>query len=766
MTVPNRKNSRAPRAGRLATWLALVIMVLATAGPAVALAGAAEESGEARRQATAYEIRRAASEIAIDGVLDEAAWQSALAVRLEYETRPGENTAAPVATECLVTYDEDRFYVAFRAFDPEPAAIRARLQDRDTIFNDDMVGFKLDPFNDERRAYQFFVNPLGVQFDSLEDDVSGNEDSSWDVIWSSRGRITEQGYVVEIAVPFHQLRFPKGAGVQTWGFDAVRFYPRGHTHRLALQPVDRDIQCQVCQIAKVRGLEGITPGRNVELVPTVTSGRTDERQGFPAGPLTEGRVASDLGLTGRWGVTPNLTLNAAVNPDFSQVEADSAQLDVNNQFALFFPEKRPFFLEGADYFSTPLDAVFTRNVADPTWGAKLTGKQGPNVMGVFVARDELTNLIFPGSTGSRSTSLDLESTDAVVRYRRDFGEASALGVLLTSRAGDGYDNRVAGVDGLWRFGASDAVRFQSLTSRTEYPLAVAAEFDQPGGGFTGRAHQLVYEHDAREWDWYAEYTDVGRDFRADMGFMPRGDYTFLLGGLSRTWWGGEDDWFTEVRLGGDWDLTEDQSGQLLEEELEVNLNVGGPRQSWFWLGLGTRDQFFNGVAFDDQAFYNTFVEVRPSGAVWFAMYTGYGEAIDFANTRPGKRFLWEPSVRLNLGLRLKLDLDHDLQRFEVDEGKLFEANLTQLRAVYQVNLRTFVRAILQHRDIARDPDLYADPVDAETRRLFTQLLFSYKLNPQTVLFLGYADNREGDERVDLTQRNRTLFFKFGYAFVL
>ncbi len=744
-----------------AAWL-----VLAALAPATAQETSPAEAGAPRRQPAVYEIRRASSRIVVDGVLDEPAWESALTLRLEVETRPAENGAPPVATECLVTYDDDRFYAAFRAFDPEPAAIRAHLQDRDTIFGDDMVGFKLDPFNDERRAFQFFVNPLGVQFDSLEDDVSGREDNSWDVIWSSRGRITDQGYVVEIAVPFHQLRFPKGAGVQTWGFDAVRFYPRGHTHRLALQPVDRDIPCQICQISKVRGLEGITPGRNIELVPTLTSSRTDERQGFPAGPLTEGSVASDLGLTGRWGVTPNLTLNAAVNPDFSQVEADSAQLDVNNRFALFFPEKRPFFLEGADYFSTPLDAVFTRNVADPSWGAKLTGKQGPNVMGVFVARDELTNLVFPGSTGSRSTSLDLESTDAVLRYRRDLGEASALGVLLTSRAGDGYDNRVAGVDGLWRFGESNSVRFQSLTSRTEYPLAVAADFEQPSGAFTGRAHQIAYEHDAREWDWYAEYTDIGRDFRADMGFLPRGDYTLLVGGLVRTWWGDEDDWFTEVRLGGDWDLTEDQSGQLVEEELEVNLNVGGPRQSWFWLGLGTRDQFFNGIDFDDQVFYNTWVEARPSGAFWFAMYTGYREAIDFANTRPGKQFLWEPSVRLNLGLRLKLNLDHELQRFEVDEGTLFEANLTQLRLVYQFNVRTFVRTILQYRDVVRDPELYREDVDAVTERLFTQLLFSYKLNPQTVLFVGYADNREGDARVDLTERNRTLFFKFGYAFVL
>jgi hypothetical protein len=147
------------------------------------------------------------------------------------------------------------------------------------------------------------------------------------------------------------------------------------------------------------------------------------------------------------------------------------------------------------------------------------------------------------------------------------------------------------------------------------------------------------------------------------------------------------------------------------------------------------------------------------------MFTGYGDGIDFANTRPGTRLFWEPSLRLNLGLRLRLSLEHDLQRFEVDEGRLFEANLTQLRLVYQINLRTFVRTIFQYRRIERDPDLYVDEVDAMTERLFTQFLFSYKLNPQTVLFLGYADNREGDQLVDLTESNRTLFFKFGYAFV-
>ena len=762
--MSSRRHQRGPLTAVgwfLAGWLPAAGAAAPARGAEPAAPAAAAASG-----ARVYEIPRAGSEIAIDGVLDEAAWETALEVRLEYETRPGENTPPPVETECLVTYDEDHFYAAFRAYDPEPGSIRAHLQDRDTIFNDDMVGIKLDPFNDERRAFQFFVNPLGVQFDSLQDDVADDEDHSWDVIWRSLGRITDEGFVVEIAVPFHQLRFPRSTGDQTWGFDAVRWYPRSQSHRIALQPVDRDIQCSLCQISKVRGIREITPGRNLEFVPTVTSGRTDERAEFPEGPLGKGGVDSEIGLTARWGVTPNMTLNVALNPDFSQVEADVAQLDVNNQFALFFPEKRPFFLEGADLFATPFDAVFTRTVADPTWGTKLTGKQDRHAVGVFMAQDDLTNLIFPGSQGSDSTSLALESTAAVARYRRDLGESSNVGVLLTAREGDGYSNRVAGVDGLWRLGDSDSIRFQALSSQTEYPLELALEFEQPTAGFGDEAFQIRYDHDSREWDWYAHYTDVGAGFRADMGFMPRVDYTFLLGGLGRTWWGDDDDWYTEIRLAGDWDLTEDQSGQMLEREIEVNVNVGGQKQSWFWLGTGKRDQFFNGVTFDGQSFYESWFEVRPTGDLWIGMFAGYGDAVDFANTRPGTRFVWEPSLRLNLGLRLRANLDHELQHFEVDEGTLFDANLTQLRLVYQFNVRTFVRSIFQYRRIERDPELYVDEVDALSEGLFSQFLFSYKLNPQTVVFVGYADNRAGDELVRLTQRNRTLFLKFGYAFVL
>lgn len=751
-----------------------LLVALAPPTPGRAAETPAGEPSEAPAEAPAaverqeFKIRRATSEIVIDGMLDEPAWAAALVVPLKYETRPGENVAPPVETRCLVTYDLSRVYVAFRAYDSEPELIRAHLADRDTAWNDDFVGVVFDTFNDERRAFEFFANPLGVQMDLFNDDVAGNETSSWDAIWSSKGRITEEGYVVEMAIPFNQLRFPKREGEIVWGFDAVRFYPRNHRYRIASQPMDRGIDCYLCQNSKLEGFEGITPGRNVELVPTLTSGRTDERADFPVGDLEAGEVDTELGFTARWGITPGITLNATLNPDFSQIEADAAQLDINNQFALFFPERRPFFLEGADLFDTPMRAVFTRNVADPAWGGKVTGKQNKNGMGTFVARDDVTNLLFPGSQGSDSESFDFETLDGVVRYRRDLSRSSALGVLLTSREGGGYENRVGGIDGLYRINDSHSVRFQALQSSSEYPDEIAEEFEQPFGGFGDHAVTMRYEHNSRNWRGYARYEDVGTDFRADMGFMPRVDYKLYLGGVVRHFWGDESNWYNRISVGSDWDLTEDQSGQLLERELEVWTTLSGPMQSYFWFDVANRDRYFDGVTYPGQLSVQNFFEIQPLGDLEVSMFSRIGDEIDFDNNQPAKILRLGPEFRLNLGLHLRADFEHTYERLKVEGGTLFTANLSQLRLVYQFNIRTFARAIVQYTDIERDQDLYEDEVAAQTRELFTQLLFAYKINPQTVLFLGYSDGREGATGTDLTltQSDRSVFLKIGYAWVM
>ncbi len=714
----------------------------------------------------AHQIRRATGPITIDGRLDEAVWHDALMVEIDVETFPAHNVPAPVRTELRMTFDHVNLYLGYHAFDPEPEKIRARVTDRDDAYQDDYVAISIDTFNDGRRAYEFVVNPIGVQMDMFYDDVEDNEDDAWDAIWKSAGRLVADGYVVEMAIPFAALSFPRGAGVQTWGFDGYRNWPRGQRYRFRTQPQDRNINCYVCQFSKVTGIEDVRRGRDLEIVPTLTGRRTDARSELSDARLEAGDEDTDLGLTASWGITPNWTLNATINPDFSQVEADAAQLDVNNQFALFFPEKRPFFLEDADVLETNINAVNTRQIADPDWGLRLTGKQGVHAFGGFVARDTVTNLIFPGNQGSRQTSLAQDNDAAVLRYRRDLGAGSNLGGLVTLReGGDGYSNRVAGIDGLVTLSEADILRFQLLSSRTTYSNALATAFGQPTETLDDLAWRLAYQHKTRNLNVYSRAESLGDDFRADLGFLPRVGYRFYLLGTVYSFWGEPDDWWTQINVGSDYDYSEDQDGQRLEWEREAWVWMSGPRESEAMAFFGRRTRIFGGRTFKES--YRLFnFSMRPGADFAFELELFDGDTIDFANVQPGEQLELELELSVNLGRRLRLDVEHTIQTLDVEGGELFSADLTEMRLVYHFSAKSFLRLITQYLDLSRDPALYRGPVEASSEDLFNQVLFSYKLNPRTVLFVGYSDTYLGNESIDLTQKDRTVFVKLGYAWVL
>ncbi len=442
------------------------------------------------RQPAVYTAHPIDAKIDVDGRLDEAPWQRPPTFELEYETRPAENGPAPVRTEVWIGYDPNNLYVAFRAHDPEPEKIRARLSDRDNAYQDDFVGVVLDTFNDQRRAFEFFVNPLGVQMDMTQNEMTGGEDDSWDAIWDSAGRITDTGYIVEMRIPFSSLRFPKAEDGMTWGIDAVRFYPRGQRHRLALHPLERGNNCYLCQGYKLVGFEGVKPARSIELDPTLTASMSGAREDFPDGEMVDGNPDVEPGITAHWGITPNLILTGALNPDFSQVEADAAQLDVNTQFALFYPEKRPFFLEGADIFATRFNAIYSRNIADPDWGIKLTGKVGKDAIGVIIAQDSMTNLLIPSSQSSALDTLEEDNLSTIVRYRRDLFGATTGGFFYTGREGDDYSNRLFGGDILFRWKDTEAARIEILGSQTRYPEEIAEELRPEHR----EAHGLCHAH--------------------------------------------------------------------------------------------------------------------------------------------------------------------------------------------------------------------------------------------------------------------------------
>jgi len=729
-----------------------------------------EEPAPSRfRERITHQISRATSDIKVDGVLDEVAWEDAAEIDVAREWFPGDNAAPPVETKAYLTYDDHNIYVGFKCFDPDPSQIRAHLMKRDEIFTfvqDDHITIMLDTFNDERRAFQFRVNPLGVQADAIFSEVDGIEDFAWDMIWNSKGSIDADGWVAEIAFPVNQLRFQKTHEAQTWGVVFGRSWPRSSRHRISDSGRDRNRACLICQYDKAAGFEGLKPGKNLEINPTLVGVRTEGLDEFPDGSLEPENEDAEVGLTVRWGLTPNLTLVGTLNPDFSQVEADVAQLGINERFALFFEEKRPFFLEGIDFFSTPINAVYTRTVVSPDWGGKITGKVGKNAIGAFAAGDTVTPLLFPSNQGSDSVLLEESNTSGVFRYRRDVGETSTLGILYAGREGDDYHNRVAGLDGLLRVSAKDTVTFQYLYSDTLYPDEIAEEFEQPMGSFTGDSVFVDYDHNSRNWFWSASYEDRARGLRLDNGFVPRVDSREAEVFVLRTFWDEKDRWWDQWRIAASGERIEDQEGELTDETLELFVDLRGPMQSFIRVGGDRRKILNEGILYEDLNGGLFIGEFQPSGALKVELFAISRDAVDFANNQPGDELLVVPGIEAKLGRHVNLELEHTLQKLDVEGGKLFEANLSQVRLVYNFNVRTFVRGIFQWLDVERNPDLYTFPVQPEVQTLFTQLLFSYQVNARTVLFAGYSDDHLGLMDVDLTQTNRTFFMKIGYAWIL
>lgn len=728
-------------------------------------------SAQALPPAPAYSIERTSQTITVDGSLDEVDWGGAEAISLSWETAPGDNLPATVETVCRMLYDTVTLYFGCVATDPEPDQIRAHLAERDDrtrTIQDDHIVFLLDPFNDERRGFEFRVNSLGVQMDAILSRAEGVEDFSWNAVWHSEVRKTETGYVVEVGIPFSSLRFPRTTGVQTWGLVIDRSYPRSVRRRMRSAPLDRNTTCLLCHANKITGFMGIEPGSAVELVPTLTASRTQIREPFPAGDLVAnpetdlGDIDPDVGLDLRWGVTTALSLNATVNPDFSQVEADVAQLAENRRFALFFPETRPFFLEGADFFLTPLQAVFTRSVVDPDAGVKLTGKEEANAVGFFTARDASTNFLFPSNQGSAAAVLGQEAYNGVVRFRRDVGPASNAGVLYTGRFGTDYRNQVVGADAFHRVSPSNSIRLQVLRSSTDYPDQLATDFGQRTTTFGDWAFSAGFDHFSRNWVASASYQDLGADFRADVGFIPRVDTRIFDGAVGRVFTGAADGWFTRIQTTALYQRTEDHEGTLTDQLVGAELRYLGPSQTSLVVSPTRRKLFFRGVTHDLNRLEGTF-EVRPSGSFTFGSAVRTGDFVDFRNNRRSFGLVLTPSTSFYMGSQVAMTLALTHQRLRYEGNPVFTANLAQIRTLYHFNVRSFVRAIVQYRIIDREEAQYVDPVTPRSERLFTQFLFSYKVTPQTAFFLGYTDGHEGSDAFDLTTRSRTLFLKVGYA---
>jgi len=732
-----------------------------------------------------YQLTSHKADISVDGKMDEAVWQQATKMELAYENNPGEGILTDVKTEIYFFENGDAFNVAIKAYDPNPEEIRASLRDRDALWTDDNVGIIVDTFNDERSGYEFFVNPMGAQADMRMSDTNGwREDDSWDAIWDSAAQITDFGYVVEMSIPFNALRFPDSNGPLTWNIAGWRNYPRDVRKQMATYKSDRNIQCNLCQFDQLKGFETVEAGNNFQLTPTLTISRQDEKPQrdivLPNGDIDEdntvpgewenGDFDVEPGLDIRWGITQDMVLNATINPDFSQVEADAGQLDVNNTFSLFYPEKRPFFLDGASYFDTTrFNFVHTRNIAEPDYGVKLTGKTNEHSYGLMVANDNNTTFIMPDNQGSDLAELEEKSDIAIARYKVDVGERNNIGVLMTHRSAPDYNNTLASVDGSYWFSETDSIQYQVAHSESKNPDEIQEDFEVSEKQ-AGNALSLGYSHETRDYKLRAGYNNISDGFRADLGFHGRVGYEKLVLGGRQTWYGEADDSLTQWGYWGDWDKTYDQDGKMLEQEVEIHANLQGQKQFYTNFGIVHRERFYDDEYFDETQLM-AYARVTPIAGLKLEGFTRYGKQIDFTNTRLGDVFDFEPGVSWDVNEHLHFHVRHNYSHLDVEGGRLFTANQTDLRLGYQFDMRSILKFVVQYTDIERNLDLYTldkdDMPDERGRYFSTQLVYSYKINPQTLFYLGYSDGGYQDDNLDSIVRDqRTVFTKFSYAWQL
>ena len=484
----------------------------------------------------------------IDGKLDEEIWQKAAVLKDFYQIQPGDNTPPSKATEVLIGFDPKFLYIAFKATD-EPDKIRATIAKRDNIFNDDYVGFMLDTFNDKRKAFEVFFNPLGIQGDGIITEGRG-EDFSVDLLMESKGIIHETGFNVEIAIPFKSLRFEAGKG-KLWGAHFFRRIKRFENELDSWMPFSRSIDSNLSQAGHLTGLEGISVERTIELIPSATvsqNSRFVPSFGELARVNDQGRIVNEpvgleLGLTAKFIPSSAVTVDLAINPDFAQVEADQLVVTANQRFPIFFPEKRPFFLEGIDIFQTPITAVHTRAIVDPDLAVKTTGKRGRNTFGLMVASDNGPGNLNGDDRGALNACVDRRALDprvicnnerfvdknayvGVLRLKRDVGKENSLGMLATSYNFIDKHNQVLGIDGRFRLDKKTTVSFQTLgTSSRNF-------FFDPNDGVTryrtgnGFGYSADYNVAGRNWGWEIYGEGFTKDYRADVGFVQRTNSNF------------------------------------------------------------------------------------------------------------------------------------------------------------------------------------------------------------------------------------------------
>jgi Domain of unknown function (DUF5916) len=679
------------------------------------------------------------------------------------QNTPGDGTPATERTTAYLSYDDKNLYAVFLCHD-EPGQVRAHLSRREDSDQDDGVGVLLDTFLDLHRAYYFYSNPLGVQSDAIYTEGQGY-DFSFDTLWDNSGRVLNDGYIVFFSIPFKSLRFSHGSE-QTWGIALYRTILRKSENDYWPYVTQR-VEGLTQQFAPVGGIESVSPGRNVQFIPYgILASDHFLNQPFPANPANptpppafKDEFEHRAGLDAKFVLKDSLTFDVTLNPDFSQVESDDPQVTVNQRFAVFFPEKRPFFIENAGFFVTPIDLFFSRQIADPQFGSRMTGKLGKWTLGALVIDDRQ-----PGQ-GFTSGPYNTRAVDGVVRVTREFGKQSYIGGFFSSRDFADTSNRVASLDARLKFSKNWVVDFQGVHSWTRQDLNAGqnclsfASRNPAIGSQQGNALWADASYTGRHVSFSANYNDFSPNFCTELGFVNRIDIrqNNVFGGY---FWRPDKskivDFGPSVSETVDWN----HNNILQDWSAAVGFQVDLTKQTTFNISRGEAYELFDDIGFRK---HSTSVLAATQPYKWISFTARYTQGIgeNFFPARGLLPFLAN-TRRVNFGLTLRPSA-----RFRFDETliyyrlgtrpgwvtppfspgqSVFNNYLNRAKLNYQFTKELSLRLILDYNATIANTSLVdlqtnlgsfdGGPI-APTKQFTTDILFTYLLHPGTAVYLGY-----------------------------
>lgn len=704
--------------------------------------------------------------IKIDGRIDDAAWSRARPLDRFWELFPQAEVEARVRTDAMYAYDHQALYVAIKAWDPDPLERRAPFARRDKVLADqDMVVLFIDPVGNRKFAHFFRVNPRGAIGDGLYNEDSGSEDFSPDFEFEVVTSTFQGGWSAEFRIPFSSLRYGDPPSKQ-WSTMVFRNYPREQRYRISSSKLPREQNCFICLNESLTGLDALPDARHLSITPDLTVRSVTTRAGaLPS--RRENDVVPSVDV--KWRPRADIVVDATLNPDFSQVEIDAPQLSGNAQFALFYPEKRPFFLEGADILESPFRAIYTRSVTDPSWGLRGTQRSGDFDATVLVTRDDGGGLVLlPNTYGTTYALQDFKSVASFARGRWQVGGAT-IGMLATDRTieGGAY-NRVAGPDFVWFPNTEQRFRAQVLGSWTTAQFAGGRM--QRGDMAASHAAMADWTYRGAKWEEYLNFEDVGRDFRADNGFFFQNGYRRLYSETTRKFIDAFG--FNELSPYFNAEYKTDTDGRVQYQQNNIGLRVGLPRATTIFSevrmnnlvavreggGLRKRDQFFIGI------------ESNPFP--WFAkLYSelAIGDRVDVSNNRVGRGHFY--SVQANVRPHPRLELEYHIENDTVDmieqvagSRRVLLQRAQQVLAIWHFSARDSLRTIWQEATTRRAPSLWEAPVSARDTSDTLSIVYGHRRGIGTTLYVGATLARSRDLDAGARTRQSEIFVKGSWAF--